>query len=829
MSNPRENYLPGGEYLGILQITKTAFFGLANVQMVLRYGVLVVLSALLLPTASSITNESTKHLGPEDHTLNEPEIGENRNHSVKQSDHMEDMGHTNDTSHGHHDEHGDPEVMSIATFIILTVLVGVTIIFEKLKILSLQKTSKFVRPVVHSAFGELTVLGFIGLMVFIIDFQPHKGGKSLIEHAVTGTAAENMTGPLKHLIEDLHMSLFLVMIIFLVQIGILLTISSKVAKKWEYFEHHRDQVDRVVRTYHVAKVSPQYLPHKTLLEEIEYHSLRQDFVNPRKGDIFATYSAPKPPPKVDRRFDFAEYLNLGLTHTLCEMVDIGLLGWLTLWVVAVFFWLFRYVDVLLVDPSTGSVCPVVTSYVLSLSGYALPVLLFVVSRKLKDAKKQLLPPRHQLYLAESDGVEEGQILQSMNVKLDSDYLDIPSYLKLKLPTPLDCCCCQKHTPTRQDNLFWFNVHGVELLRFIFSMELLLSSAYWGVLGVGLFPAIFDVDCPIPTWSKILLVFISVPPPIIVLVRFVHVMAEFVLTSFVEEKRSLVNVKKTLTSMKTRTVLRMLKLINAMHHTLLTSKLDNYLQQDEGDVQKTSVSMIMEIERCPAGFAPVPGHDNDWTDRYAGSTAKLQQEVEFGEVELPRRKPVYVRSKKLSKEEGTDVYFKFINKRIRRRASHKSFQSEESMQAYSDIFDAIDTDKSGSIDHDELHTLLMNKLGFKDVTDRTIQILINRLDTDNNGSINKVEFLRFFRKQIDNQAEETIHQIVQNVFKYMDSDDSGTISTTEFMETIRNLDNGTLTREDIDEIVYMTDVDRSGEISLEELTTLLEDASRHVVY
>ena len=65
-------------------------------------------------------------------------------------------------------------------------------------------------------------------------------------------------------------------------------------------------------------------------------------------------------------------------------------------------------------------------------------------------------------------------------------------------------------------------------------------------------------------------------------------------------------------------------------------------------------------------------------------------------------------------------------------------------------------------------------------------------------------------------------MVHNIFNYLDSDNSGSISTAEFTQVISKLDNGSLTRDDVEEIVRMADENGDGEISLHELTTLVED-------
>ena len=711
------------------------------------------------------------------------------------------------------------EILGNYTIGILVVLLGMSIVFEKLKDCALERAPKLAKPVVQSALGELTVLGFISLMVFIIETS------KVIDYVVKATLHKDMTYPLKHLIHKLHMALFLVMVLFIVQIGIMLAVASRKGKKWGKFEAQRGRVDALANDYRQKKASVKCLL-DSRLQELEYHSLRQAFIHPRQGALFDKYSAPKPPPKVNHSFDFAEYLTLGLSHTLCEMVEVGFLGWCTLLLIAVFFWLFRLVDLHI--SKKGASCPIVTTHVLVLSGYMLPVLLLVVSRKIKAAKRHLMPAKHQSYLGESGNVEEGS-----DDNLDPDHVDIPSYLHMTRPKPLHCCCFPKHKALRHDRLFWLGSHGVEFLRFFFSVELLLCSAYWGVLWAGLFPTMVNDCADVPVWSKVLLVLVHLPPPIIVLVYFVHVMAEFVLISFVEEKRDNGMIKEVLVTMKTRHVLRILKLMNAMHNATISNKLDGYLQQKQEDEQKhedappkpPSAVIRLMIRRCPPDFAPVPGRDTDWTDRCAGCTSKLQEAVESGAVQLPAT-DVYVRSERLSMEEGTDVYFCISQMRQRkRRMTRHQLQVEESMQTYASIFDTIDVNHDGSIGHEELG-IVMQKLGFKDVTNSTISILISRLDTDNDGSVDKAEFLKFFESQMSKQTQETTQQMVHNVFKYLDSDNSGSISTTEFMEVISKLDNGALTREDVEEIVRMADSDGNGEISLEELTELVEETAKN---
>ena len=729
---------------------------------------------------------------------------------------------TNGTGCDDDDDESDDKILGIATITILTILVIVSIVFEKLKEYALEETSRLVVPVVQSAFGELTVLGFITIIVFIMDFKVHVDSSSLLELVVVNTLHRDMSEELEHLTELLHMSVFLVMIMFIIQIGIMVAVASGMGKKWTHFEYQRDRVDGVVNEYRQAKASGCRMRSrsKQLLEELEYHSLRQAFIHPRVGAAFDKCSAPRPAANVKHDFDFSAYLSQGLSVTLCEMVELGLLGWLTLWVVTVFFWSFRYVDGL-IEHHVGE-CPVATTCVLAVSGYLLPLLLWGVSCKLAAAKKQLLPPRHQLYLKQHD--IEDPLLDTPHSDSGHDHtLDIPSYLHLSPAKPF-FICCKKHKGTRHDNLFWFGPLGVEFLRLFFSVELLLCSSYWGA-NIALIPMVLSTDCHVPLAYKILLTCVVIPPPIIVLMSFVDVMGDFVLTSFVEEKRDRHKTKEVLLSMKGRKVFRMLKLINAMHHACMRNNLEWFLEDNEHEHDHDDlVAVPLRITRCRKRFKPIPGRHLDWTDRCEGSTSHLQHDIESGEIKLPHV-PVYVRSTRLSEMEGRSVYFKFEQSaRLDTRTTDLEFQMEEAMETYSSIFDAIDRDGSGSIVHAELIDL-MKDLGFATVSAQTVTKLIARLDVDDNGVIDKSEFLAFFRHQMSRQSQESTHQVLHNIFRYLDSDHSGTVSTAEFEKVISKLDNGSLTRDDVEEIVRMADENGDGEISLHELTHLIEDITK----
>ena len=101
----------------------------------------------------------------------------------------------------------EPNVMASMVFGILTAMVVASVLFEVTKDRILETTRKELLPVITSLYGELTVLGFIGLTLFIV------GQLKLMEEVSEEVFGEGEF--IGELCESVHMVLFLVMLIFM--------------------------------------------------------------------------------------------------------------------------------------------------------------------------------------------------------------------------------------------------------------------------------------------------------------------------------------------------------------------------------------------------------------------------------------------------------------------------------------------------------------------------------------------------------------------------------------------------------------------------------------
>jgi len=90
------------------------------------------------------------------------------------------------------------------------------------------------------------------------------------------------------------------------------------------------------------------------------------------------------------------------------------------------------------------------------------------------------------------------------------------------------------------------------------------------------------------------------------------------------------------------------------------------------------------------------------------------------------------------------------------------------------FNAVDTDRSGSISVAELQAALVNGNWSKFDLD-TVKMLMNIFDTDRNGTIGFQEFSGLWKYITD----------WQGVFRHFDRDRSGTIDGHELSEALRN--------------------------------------------
>ena len=127
---------------------------------------------------------------------------------------------------GGHDEEVEDLNTTDLTVIVGTILslTVVTLGFEHLKIQLESKCSEETGLVLEKLFGELTVLGFLAMIIFLI----HQSG--LLEAISERIALDEYE--LVEYVEDVHYALFSVMVFFVLQVMILVKFAGETGKQW---------------------------------------------------------------------------------------------------------------------------------------------------------------------------------------------------------------------------------------------------------------------------------------------------------------------------------------------------------------------------------------------------------------------------------------------------------------------------------------------------------------------------------------------------------------------------------------------------------------------
>lgn len=141
---------------------------------------------------------------------------------------------------------------------ILTVIIMFTVIFEFLKEWLQESASKTMKPIIMQLFGEMTVLGFISILSFLLTYSEALND---ISEDMFGSSGE---GYLTEVLEIIHYLLFLVMVLTVVQVMFLVWIGNS-------------SVD-VLTKYNMISQDKQAIKSKIVeyLSEIQIHE--HDFV-----------------------------------------------------------------------------------------------------------------------------------------------------------------------------------------------------------------------------------------------------------------------------------------------------------------------------------------------------------------------------------------------------------------------------------------------------------------------------------------------------------------------------------------------------------------------
>ena len=141
-------------------------------------------------------------------------------------------------------------------------------------------------------------------------------------------------------------------------------------------------------------------------------------------------------------------------------------------------------------------------------------------------------------------------------------------------------------------------------------------------------------------------------------------------------------------------------------------------------------------------------------------------------------------------------------------------TEEQIAEFKEAFSLFDKDGDGTITTKELGTV-MRSLD-QSPTEAELQVMINEVDADDNGTIDFPEFLTMMaRKMKDADSEEEIRE----AFTAFEKDANGFISVAQLRHLMTNVGEK-LTDAEVDEMVRELDVDGDGKVNYEEFVTMM---------
>jgi len=271
------------------------------------------------------------------HAVNaEAKAQEQENESSIQSDRERQRQGTKDAATMNEDSNKSDSKVAAAFLICLLVLIMGTIGFEHLKglIYWSVKHSRF-EVMVEAMFAELTVLGFIGLLTFVMGKSGVLKSVSETVFDISGTTAHEQKEneeKVPEIFETLHMMLFVVMCFFVVEVMLGLLVARSQQNQWT-------RVENIVQDDHSklellemweeqdaglepSKMAKHDIAQSDFAYALDYLALRLEFVSPRE--------------KVEQKaslgddFDFSDYLGTAMAIVLAEIVEVSTSMWLTI-------------------------------------------------------------------------------------------------------------------------------------------------------------------------------------------------------------------------------------------------------------------------------------------------------------------------------------------------------------------------------------------------------------------------------------------------------------------------------------------------------------------
>jgi calcium-binding protein CML len=759
--------------------------------------------------------------------------------------------------------------------VVITILILISILFEMGTELLRDSTDELNMPFVNTVFSELTTLGFIGLLLFVVTKLEVLAALS---SAFLGDEAE-----LQESIEELHMALFLFILIFLVLCCALLKLGLLVQAEWREFERGHSDIPAVVSDYVLSTEPPlptsgwfercatwlsRDLAARKAHREMVYLALRRRFVD---------YRSNHPDPEMAKmlakefqlnrddaaRFPFNEYLSIISGEVMGRLIAIDLPTWVALEVLLVI--------AVIMCHAAGTKGEVV---VLLLGGLALIGLNYLVRGRVKRMRQLLTPPRllkdaerlrrknewrarHQLALIQTS--EKSWILEDAKTGDDDD---APPYIDLLPRTTLESTEWTEASLAEQQRklLGGGSSNGVVLALFSTRLVFLLTALHLAVFlvrGANLVAELNDGH-----WFRILLLdALFLLPSVVVTSMSVRIARDGLYAFNVEHMKVSRVVIKVTRILRARQTLRTLRFVaemkvylreNVRRHSRMLSPSSTSPTSSSASYQSGGLPITASLHESSARFSTLVAKKTGWRaptlsskgtasppsspltsqssakgkSLRAAVTAmpKSNRRLSIGTVAkmAAANTPAALTPTSTVPSPPLSPLAAYMTPREKRSDAYKL---ETERREIHTIFCLFDLDGSGSVSRDEMVNLLTA------ITHELDEAQLNRLmadlvgssaDSPNGDEDEEITFEAFYNwcHQHIQDNRHSKEEMIEEIFKMIDTDGSGFITVDEFVAIFKTLGQS-LDHDDVRELVYQMDRNNDGKIDLEEFTKMLE--------
>ena len=376
------------------------------------------------------------------------------------------------------EEESNPNMVASAVFGIVSLLIVATIGFEVIEEKFVHHASKNMKPFVSALFAELTVLGFLSLIVFVI------GQAGVITDISLNIFQEEEE--LQELIEKVHYLLFAVMVLFMMEALLLFKMGNYTVTVWRRFNREAQDeasVDIWRQKYLFETPSVWCWPRSQVDAPdrfFAFYSMRKEFIKARQP--LAPFTS-NPDAKLPDTFDYAEYLSMELGHFLSHLIHLPPVIWASLWLFMVLFYSLyvsmacNFTNMAFVWIGFGylnlGLCVTVDWKCHSTLRMLFNPADFPVYHKLQKVVGFISSARH------FKPYEEDFTLKRETDSLMNKKEVLPGWTKVvpMMPNWMVRMFTGAKIPNRQLALFWFNDHGPSFNTYLLRLHLLLTSIY----------------------------------------------------------------------------------------------------------------------------------------------------------------------------------------------------------------------------------------------------------------------------------------------------------------------------------------------------------------